>query len=402
MNLLFLAPQLPYPPHQGTAIRNWGLIRHLAAHHTVALACFAEGEAAKLPAPLAHACQRVVVVPRPVRGAGRRLAALLRGTADLADRLWSPAMAAALRGLLGEWTPNIIQIEGLEMAPYLATLRAACPSARVVYDAHNAEYLIQRRAWESDRRVLRRWPAAAYSAIQTPRLAKYEAAIARTADAITCVSAEDAAALRALDPTLAPVVVANGIELSAYEPPTLPSAGVRLVLTGKMDYRPNVDAAVWFAQAIWPQIRAAQPAAEFHIVGQQPNQAVQRLAALPGVVVTGAVPDIRPHLAGATVYVAPLRMGGGTRFKLLEAFALARPVVATRIGAEGFAVEDGRELLLADTADDFASAVLRLLADPAQAARLGAAGRAFVSASYDWGQIVPRLEAVYARLAAKG
>ncbi len=402
MKLLFLTPQLPYPPHQGTAIRNWGLIRHLAVHHTVTLVSFADDQATKLPAPLTHACQRVVVVPRPRRGTIRRLAAMLRGTADLADRLWSPAMVAALQKLLSEWTPDIIQIEGLEMAPYLATVRAACPSARVVYDAHNAEHLIQRRAWESDRRALRRWPAAVYSAMQTPRLARLEAATAHAVDSVTCVSAEDAAALRALDARLAPVVVPNGIELAAYEPPPTASMAVRLVLTGKMDYRPNVDAALWFAKAIWPTIYAAQPLAEFHIVGQKPSPAVQRLAALPGVVVTGAVPDIRPHLATATVYVAPLRMGGGTRFKLLEAFALARPVVSTRIGAEGFAVEHGRELVLADTTAAFAEAVLRLLADPAQAARLGAAGRAFVSARYDWGQIVPRLEAVYASLPAKG
>jgi polysaccharide biosynthesis protein PslH len=401
MKLLFVMPQLPYPPHQGTAIRNWGLLRHLALRHTVAVICFADPGGAGVPEALARVCDRVVIVPRPTRWAGRRVLALLRGTADLADRLWSPGMAAGITELVRAWEPDGVQIEGLEMAPYLAAVREGRLAACVVYDAHNAEHLIQRRAWESDRRNPRRWPAAAYSAVQTPRLERLEAATARAVDAATCVSAADAAALRRLDPDLNPVVVPNGIDVEAYAAPNVSDPGVRLVLTGKMDYRPNVDAAVWFAEAIWPRLRAQQLAAEFHIVGQQPSAAVRRLAALPGVVVTGAVPDIRPHLARATVYVAPLRMGGGTRFKLLEAFALGRPVVSTRIGAEGFAVTDGRELLLADTAEAFAAAVQRLLADPALAGQIGAAGRAFVRASYDWRMIVPRLEAVYAGLLAK-
>ncbi len=400
MKLLFLTPQLPYPPHQGTAIRNWGLIRHLAVHHSVALACFGDTNAA-VPPSLAEVCQRVVLVAQPRRGALRRGLALVRGTADLADRLWSPAMAAVIAELVRELEPDSVQIEGLEMAPYLAGVRAAGGRGPVVYDAHNAEYVLQRRAWASDRRNWRRWPVAAYSAVQTARLARLEAATVRAVAAVTCVSAEDAAALQALVPGLAPTVVANGIDVDDYAEPAETSLGQRLVFTGKMDYRPNVDAAVWFAEAVWPQVRAAQPAAEFQIVGQRPSAAVQRLADLPGVVVTGAVPDVRPYLANATVYVAPLRMGGGTRFKLLEAFALARPVVSTRLGAEGFAVADGRELLLADTADDLAGAVLRLLAEPALAAQMGAAARTFVRAHYDWGMIVPRLEAVYAGLAAK-
>ena len=396
MKLLFVTPQLPYPPHQGTAIRNWGLIKHLSARHTVRLVSFG----AAPPAPLAEVCAEVVTVNPPERQSRQRVQALLRGTADLADRLWSPEMAAALAAALQQGEVEVVQIEGLEMAPYLATIRSARPAARVVYDAHNAEHVIQQRAWANDRQNPRRWAAAAYSAVQIPRLRALEAATLRTADATTCVSAEDAAALRGLAPQAAPVVIANGIDLDTYGPSPDPG-GTRLVFTGKMDYRPNVDAAVWFAEAIWPQVRAAYPSAEFHVVGQRPTAAVTRLAQWPGVVVTGAVPDIRPHLAGATVYVAPLRMGGGTRFKLLEAFALARPVVSTRVGAEGFAVTDGGELRLADTAEAFAQAVLGLLADRAWAARLGQAARAFVAASYDWRSIVPRLEAVYESLAER-
>jgi glycosyltransferase involved in cell wall biosynthesis len=165
-----------------------------------------------------------------------------------------------------------------------------------------------------------------------------------------------------------------------------------------MDYRPNVDAALWFAEDILPRIRAARPEVQFVVVGQKPAERLQKLNGQNGVVVTGAVEDVRPFIAEAAVYVAPLRMGGGTRFKLLEAMALARPIVSTTTGAEGFSVASGRELILADTPADFAAAVLSLLEDPAHAAALGQAGRAFVQARFDWGMIIPKLEAVYEEL----
>jgi glycosyltransferase involved in cell wall biosynthesis len=162
-----------------------------------------------------------------------------------------------------------------------------------------------------------------------------------------------------------------------------------------MDYRPNVDAVMWFAAEIWPRIRAARPEARCLVVGQKPTQSVQALAGQAGVTVTGAVEDTRPYISGAGAYVAPLRLGGGTRFKLLEAMALGRPVISTTVGAEGFPVTSGRELLIADSPVDFAQAVLRVLADRGLGRALGEAGRAFVRAHYDWRVIVPKLETVY-------
>jgi len=156
-----------------------------------------------------------------------------------------------------------------------------------------------------------------------------------------------------------------------------------------------VDAAVWFATEILPLIQSEVPAAQFVIVGQKPVEAVKRLSERTGVVVTGAVDDARPHIASAAVYVAPLRMGGGTRFKLLEAMALKRPIVSTTIGAEGFAVENGQELMLADSPADFASAVLALLHGESKRNALSEAGYEFVQ-GYDWEQIVPKVEQLLA------
>jgi sugar transferase (PEP-CTERM/EpsH1 system associated) len=406
LNLLFVTPQLPYPPRQGTALRTWGLIRHLSQRHAITLLGFADADqSAEAPAPeLRAACRSLIALPAPRRTRADRLRALLSPHPDLARRLWSPDFARALAELLRDSQFDVIQIEGLEMAPYLPIIRSRPQAARfVVYDAHNAELLIQRRALVTDLRRPARWPAACYSWLQLPRLARFEAETCRAVHAVACVSEEDAAALRQHTPDLHPAIVPNGIDVEVYASHAAPGPAhaARLVFTGKMDYRPNLDAALWFIEEVFPRIRAAAPEAEFVAAGQKPPASLLRHHGRNGVVIAGAVEDIRPHIAGAAVYVAPLRMGGGTRFKLLEALALARPMVSTTLGAEGFAVRSGRELVLADSPADFAGAVLSLLAEPARAAALGRAGQAFVRAGYDWSAIIPKLEAVYADLSRR-
>jgi polysaccharide biosynthesis protein PslH len=398
MRLLFLTPQLPYPPRQGTTIRNWGLISQLALRHTISLLTFGGSDA--VPDALRARCEHVVVVPSPRRATARRVIDLALGRADLARRLWAPAFQQALADWLARERFDGVQVEGLELAAYLPTIRSH--GLPVVYDAHNAEHVIQERALATDRGRGGRVLAALYSSLQLPRLRALERAVCRSVDGLSVVSAEDAAALRALAPNTQPVVVANGILLSDYGAPAPVAGGHgRVVFTGKMDYRPNVDAVTWFAGEIWPRVRAKTPDATFWIVGQAPTAAVRALDGRDGVHVTGAVDDTRPYIAGAQAYVAPLRMGGGTRFKILEAFALRRPVISTHIGAEGFPLQNGREALLVDTPQAFAEAVGSVLEDAALAQRLGTNGRALVAAHYDWAVIAPRLDDLWQRVLAR-
>jgi sugar transferase (PEP-CTERM/EpsH1 system associated) len=390
VNLLFLTPQLPHPPRQGTAIRNWGLIKSLSARHAITLLTFAEKDELITP-ELRAACQQVETVPPPRRTRLHRLRDLfLSPLPDLAHRLASPAFTNRLNALLQANHLDAMFVEGLELASSLIT-NYQLPIT--IFDAHNCETILQRRAFQTDLRQPRRWPAALYSLLQSRKLARFEAEVCRRANHVTCVSAEDAAALRALAPSLNPIIVPNGIFLADYtqQPNNLTTQLTTLVFTGKMDYRPNIDAVIWFANSIFPLIRRQIPDAEFVIVGQKPTKAVWELKSIKGIVVTGAVEDARTYIGGATVYVAPLRMGGGTRFKLLEALALRRPIVSTTLGAEGFTAQNGRELCLADTAADFAEAVVALLRDPAKRQALGEAGREFVK-QYDWEALLPGLE----------
>lgn len=403
MRLLFLTPQLPHPPRQGTALRNWGLIQHLSRRHSVGLISFTETGQTLDSAPLRTACLPLVTVPAPQRSRAARLQTLFSPQPDLAQRLWSAEFAAALQSLLQEYTFDIVHIEGLELARYIPAVRAHS-NAKLIFDAHNAEYVIQRRAFETDWRKPRRWPHALYSWLQWPRLKRFEAETLRAVHAITSCSAEDATALKALAPEIQPVIVPNGIDTNSYLPsadnyqPSAIRQPPSAIFTGKMDYRPNVDAVLWFAAEIWPRVRAEVPNAQFAIVGQKPLPAVQQLHGQNGITVTGAVPDMQPYLAEANVYVAPLRMGGGTRLKLLEAMAMHKPIVSTLVGAEGFVVHSGQELRLADAPEDFARAVVELFRNPELCVKLGEAGQTFVRAHYDWRVIMPTLEKLHAEL----
>jgi len=403
--ILFLTPQLPYPPHQGTTIRNFNLIRHLAARHEIHLLSFVHSlDELAAAGPLRELCRRVEGVPAPRRTTvGRAVSLFTTRLPDMALRLPSPEFRAHLKAWLREAAYDVIQVEGIEMARYglwppeAADLRALSPSALWVFDDHNAEYVLQQRAFQTDARRPRRWVGALYSLIQWQKLRRYERAVCRAADRVVAVSETDAAALRRLMPDLPVIVVPNGVDTEHYHPDAvvpLPDAP-HLVFTGKMDFRPNVDAVTWFCAEILPRVRESRPEARFAIVGRDPSPAVQALATDPGVMVTGYVDDTRPYIAGAAVYVVPLRMGGGTRLKMLEAMAMGKAIVTTRVGAEGIELTPGQHALLADDADEFARHVVALLADPTRRRAMGQAARELVVRRYDWRAIVPRLEAAY-------
>jgi sugar transferase (PEP-CTERM/EpsH1 system associated) len=409
--ILLLTPQFPYPPHQGTTIRNYNLIAGLAERHEVHLLSFGD-PAESTSTPLHRLCSSVEVIRPPQRSMRHRLRGLVLSTLpDMALRLPSADFQALLDRTLDRVRPDVLEVEGIEMAQYLlqaAERRGEASLPLLVFDDHNAEYVLQQRAFETDARSLhpRRWIGAAYSLVQWRRLRRYERRACRAADRVVAVSEADAQALRRLVPGLEPVVVPNGVDMAFYSEP-VPALDVRpgqkygdrggpgLVFTGKMDFRPNVDAVLWFARHVLPLVRRNVPDAHFWVVGRDPHPRLAPLAGDPAVTLTGWVPDVRPYISAAAVYVVPLRIGGGTRLKVLEAMAMGKAIVSTALGCEGFDVVRGREVVLGDTPGEFAAAVVELLRDPGQRERLGHAAHDYARARYDWPVIVPQLEAVY-------
>ena len=325
MRILFLTPQLPYPPHQGTTIRNYNLIADLAPRHEIHLLSFVRSpDEIDRATPLRQHCRNIEAVLAPHRSPLKRLLSLfLSPLPDMALRLPSAEFAAKLRACLDRERFDIVQVEGIEMAyPWMLEVRnwkldyeAGLPTSNLqpptsIFDDHNAEYVLQQRAFETDVRQAKHWIGALYSFIQWKKLSRYEALVCRRADQVVAVSEADKRALQRLVPGLEVTVVPNGVDVGYYtsaDIQPLPLLPRSLICTGKMDFRPNVDAVLWFCQEVLPLVRRRMPDVRFYIVGQSPHRRVLRLADDPAVTVTGYVDDVRPYIAQAAVYIAPLR-----------------------------------------------------------------------------------------------
>jgi sugar transferase (PEP-CTERM/EpsH1 system associated) len=410
MKLLLLTPQLPYPPQQGTTLRNFNIIKHLAPRHTITLLSFGTLDEVQNAAPLRELCQRIEIATYPTRTLAQRAwTTLTSPLPDMALRLKSAEMHAKFEALVRAESFDIIQVEGIEMARYALNLQS--PISNLIFDDHNAEYVLQRTAFESDARNPARWHAALYSLIQWKKLEHYERATCRAARHIVVCSEADARAVERLleirdgrleiDSRRSAVVgritvIPNGVDTEFYTPRERARDEPMLVFTGKMDFRPNVDAMLWFAREILLRVRAEIPNAHLVIVGQKPAPSIRALAQQPGITVTGWVADTRPYIADAAIYIVPLRMGSGTRLKVLEAMAMGKAIVSTTRGIEGLALTPDREVILADTATEFARAIVALWRDSTHRRTLGQNARALAETRYDWRHLIPRFDAVYA------
>jgi sugar transferase (PEP-CTERM/EpsH1 system associated) len=397
--LLFLTPDLPYPPHQGAAIRTLNLIKNLGPRYEVHLLSFIqERDVSGRIDALAHHCASVLTVPSPHRSTARRaMSVLFSPSPDMALRLPSTEFSNALRISLVRERFDFVQIEAIEMAQYgLAVKSTSLPSQPlVVFDDINAEYLLQKRAFETDVRQPSSWLAALYSFIQWRKLQRYESHACRQSDRIVVVSEADAKALRSLVPGLQCAVVPNGVDTDFFRPRAATDSDTTLVFTGKMDFRPNVDAVLWLAREVLPLIQREIPQVLLKVVGRNPHPRLQGLRRPSNIVLTGYVDDVRPYIGEAAVYVVPLRVGGGTRLKLLEAMSMAKAVVSTSLGCEGISVRPDRDLVIADDPVSFSRAVVKLLRDRERRVELGISARQLAVSQHDWRHVTPLLERVY-------
>ena len=401
--ILLLTPQLPYPPHQGTSLRNFHMLKALAQVADVTLLSMAEGGDVVDLSPLEQYCRVLPPIPSPTRTLGTRMGQLITSSLpDMGLRLGSELFASALEGALGSEQFSAIQVEGIELASYIRQVKSSNPLIKIVLDCHNAETELQRRARAVDWSSPDRWPAAIYSSIQTSKLTSFESWALGQSDAILAVSGTDRTHLLRLLPTGSPAitVVPNSIDVAGYDlgssPPSA-STSFDLVFTGKMDYRPNVDGVLWFAEKVWPALRNARPGITWAIVGQKPHARLDALHGKEGITITGFVPQIQPYLAGTSIYIVPLRIGSGTRLKILEAMAGGLPIISSTIGAEGLHIQSQEEMILADSPDEWVENILDLLGDPERRAEMGAAAHRFAM-RYDWRTIIPLMRDIYSNL----
>jgi sugar transferase (PEP-CTERM/EpsH1 system associated) len=390
MRILWVKPGGLWPLNTGGRLRSFHLIAELSRRHRVTVltthgaADDPQGLASHLPA-----CERVESVPYtlPKVGTARFALAVARSwmsryPADLWR--WRPAeLRAGVRRSLAEG-PDLCVADFLVAMPNLP--RAGF--SPVLLFEHNVEHMIWKRLHKVETRPTRRLLLA----IESRKMQRYEAWACARAQLTVAVSEADRAMLAVNAPTGTIRAIPTGVDTSYFTPNGKPEAPATLVFTGSMDWYPNEDAIVHFIDAILPSIRREIPDVSLAVVGRNPTDRVRAAGAAAGVHVTGTVADVRPFMAEATVYVVPLRIGGGTRLKIFEALSMGKAVVATTVGAEGLPVIPGRHFLQADAPGEFAQAVVTLLKDPARRHALGVAGRRLVEERYSWAQVARDFE----------
>jgi glycosyltransferase involved in cell wall biosynthesis len=402
-SVLFVTPFLPSPPMFGAQRRLHELISGVAASSetsVVSLVDPREDQGSAVKATEEY-CRRVVTVSNPAYHSGRALKRLRQlaslGSSHSYD--WrgrrEALFAAALEHMLLS-RYDVVHFELAPMAGYAATRRVGSgPRPVLCLDEHNIEYDIVRRTARLEAGGLRRM----YSAIEWRKVRNEERRAWRLLDGCTVTSVRDRDLLLSHEPTARTAVVANGVDLEFFHQAAASDARAApsLLFFGAMDYHPNADAVLHFVRDILPRLTAARTTVRVSIVGRQPPESVRALQS-DNVEVTGVVEDVRPWLERADVVIVPLRIGGGTRLKILEAMAMGKAVVSTTLGAEGLDLVPGRDVLLADDAASFAAQVVRLLAAPEERRRLGAAARRLVEGRYSWKRSVESLSAFYDEL----
>ena len=400
MNILHLTPDIPFPTESGAALRNYGLLRGLVDDgHKLTLLTFTESEIDPTTNLLFQHCREVHAVPLPKHSKLKQAVTIISSReADAKLRHMSECFSRKLEQLLRGDVFDVILFSGITLGAYLPLILTHKKDAKIIYDAHNAEAELQRVIFAVDRHKLERLPMALYSGIQAGRLKHFEQWICQTVDGVFSASEEDQALLKLYGG--APIfVVSNGIFVDDYcSPADRKRAANQLVFIGKMDYRPNVDAMEWFSAKVLPRVHERCPTAELVIVGRNPHQRVQALAAKNHITVTGWVDSVQPYLQAATLAVVPLRMGSGTRLKILEAMAAGCAVVSTSLGAAGLNSDVWAAMEIADGEADFAQKTVALLKDAGRREALSQQAIQQVRNHYDWQAITPKMLAAYREL----
>ncbi len=383
-NIFFLVHRIPYPPDKGDKIRSWRILKMLAEHHQVHLGYFIDD-----PEDHAHiafleecvASQKTIEITPKWRTLGSAHG-FLTGEALSVAYYRSCGMQKWVDRLISQEKVDLAVLFSSSMARFLLPHAAKVPVIMDFVDMDSDKWAQYAQS--------KSWPMSAVYRREAKKLQSYEAKVAAAARASIFVTAEEAALFNSRVPADASKVhsINNGVDTGFFDPGRPYENPYRAgqpvaVFTGAMDYWANVDAALWFAQEVWGQVRRQRPDAVFYIVGGKPSSEVKALDGKDGIRVTGRVADVRPYIAHSSVVVAPLRIARGIQNKVLEGMAMAKPVITTPQGFEGIAATPGKDLMVEDAADDFADRVLAVM-DGKVPDYMGSAARQTVTEGYSW------------------
>ena len=390
MNILYLCHRFPYPPVRGGKIRPFNMIRHLAQRHAVTVCSLARSdiEAAAAEGIRPH-CSRHYVhrVSEPVQSA-RMVTRLFTPTPSSMGYFYSAAMDRCVQDLLAGERFDLVFVHCSSVAQYVSH-HDAIPKILDFGDMDSQKWLEYAR--------YKPMPLSLGYRLEGLKLQAAERRLARRFDLCTATTRAELATLEDYGTGAACDWFPNGVDSTYFSPSAEPYDPDTIAFVGRMDYYPNQECMLEFCATTLPLLRARRPAIKLAIVGAEPSRAIRALGDLPGVTVTGSVPDVRPFVRRAAVMVAPLNIARGTQNKILESMAMGVPVVTSAVAAGGVDAEPGRHLRVARTPDEYATALLDLLEHPEERARLAEAGRARVLSHHAWPSSMGRLDGLIAR-----
>ena len=398
--LLVLSQTLPFPPDGGVKVRTFNILRQLSKEFELTALCFYRWKNGALNTDVRRALDglrpfgRFEAFPIPQEHSQARLfwdhaRSAATGRAYTVFTYFSRPFAARLRELLRTDRFDLAHVDSLDLSGYLPTL-AGLPFACVHHDVQS--HLLARRAAQQDSAFRR-----AYIAHQGDLMEREEKRWLTRTPLTVAVSDVDRDRLLTLVPGVRIAVVPNGVDIELFTP--RPGRGGGIVFVGGSTWFPNLDGMTWFAEEIIPELAATGVSSPVRWIGRTTAREVERFRQA-GVEALGYVDDIRDHVAAADCFIVPLRIGGGTRIKILDAWAMGKAIVSTSIGCEGLAARDGENILIRDDPRGFAEAIRSLLADPGLRARLGRAGRETVEARYSWDAIGVEMNRTYRAMLA--
>jgi polysaccharide biosynthesis protein PslH len=390
VKILHLMPFSPVPADFGGALRIFHIARQLSERHEVRVLGYGEPAQADTLRAALPALREVTFLPPPWIGHRRRLGQIYSSFSRHSFfhlSVVARPMQRAIDAALAQETDAVVT-EFSHFGPFALKTRAL-----KIVDTHNVEYDTFKRMYETATSPVRK----VHYWLEYRKQRRDELAWCAMQDALLATSERDRAIFGKDLPGVPSFVVPNGVDSAYFTPSGQAPEPHALVFTGTMAWVPNYDGIVWFVDEVLPRIVAKVPDVKLYVVGKSPPSSITARAS-ERVIVTGTVADVRPYVDRASVYVVPLRIGGGTRLKIAEAMAMRKPIVTTAIGCEGIDVEDGRSVLLANDPQAFADATVRLLEDSALRDKLVANGHVLMQEKYEWSVIGERLEAVFRTL----
>jgi len=390
MKILQISTKKPYPPIDGGRIVSYNTIKYLAMRgHSITLVSIVDKKE-KIP-ELKKICKWIPIQKNTFTSILGLLSNLFLKTPYTISKYYSKKVKDTIRKILSKENFDIVHIDHLHMA-YCGEFIQREFGLPIVLREHNVETTIMKRFYKNQKNPIIKF----YAYLQWKKLYKYETKICEIFDKCLMITEEDKKKIEDMNSKVKTFIIPAGVDVSYFYPLKTEEEPYSLIFVGSMKWLPNIDAVLWFCNEFWSKLKKVFPEVKLYVVGQKPSKEITELGKKDkDIIITGFVKDIRPYVAKSSLYIVPLRIGGGMRLKILEAMAMGKPVISTSIGAEGIEAVDEKDIIIADDVERFVEKIIELLKDKNYRRKIAQNGEKLVKEKYRWESIVKKLEKEY-------